>query len=104
MRERHRPGHAAFFVTRAGASSYGLCTADPACENDLHGCGSFGQPELGGCQPLNRRLSFVDCLASRVQAEDAPGLVLRRRQPPPGRGQPGHQAGSALGGVLCCRD
>ena len=79
-------GHAAFFVTQAGASSYGLCAADPVLQNDLHGCGNFGQPELGGCQPLNRRLSFVDCLASRVAGRRLAGLVLRRRQPAPVRG------------------
>lgn len=92
------PPHAAFFLTRAAASSYGLCAADPAFSNDLHGCGNYGQPESGGCRPLNRRLSFVDCLASttvwscgdsdRHLAEAA--LVIK--------------SSAALGGVLCCLD
>jgi hypothetical protein len=96
--------HTAFFVTQAGASAYGLCAADPGLQNDLHGCGNFGQPELGGCQSLNRRLSFVDCLASRVEVDGSPvwscGDATRHLT----ESTLVTKSSSALGGVLCCRD
>ena len=94
----------AFFVTQAGASSYGLCAADPTLQNDLHGCGSFGQPELGGCQPLNRRLSFVDCLASRIEVDGSPVWSCGDASRHLGEASLVTKSSSALGGVLCCRD
>jgi hypothetical protein len=99
-----QPAHAAFFITQAGASSYGLCAADPALQNDLHGCGNFGQPELGGCQPLNRRLSFVDCLASRVQGGGPPVWSCGDASQHLSEASLVTKTTSALGGVLCCRD
>jgi len=98
------PKYAAFFVTQAGASSYGLCAPDPALQNDLHGCGSFGQPEVGGCQPLNRRLSFVDCLASRVQVDAAPVWSCGDASSHLAEATLVTKTSSALGGVLCCHD
>jgi hypothetical protein len=96
--------HTAFFVTQAGASAYGLCAADPSLQNDLHGCGNFGQPELGGCQSLNRRLSFVDCLASRVQVDGSPVWSCGDATRHLSESSLVTKSSSALGGVLCCRD
>jgi hypothetical protein len=99
-----QPRFAAFFLTRAGATAYGLCAPDTMLDNDVHGCGSYGQAEVAGCQPLNRRLTFADCLASAPGAEGAAVWAC---------GGPDHHLGeaalvtkatSALGGVLCCLD
>ena len=103
------PGFAAFFLTRAAASAYGLCTTDPNFENDLHGCGSFGQPELPGCQPLDRRLSFVDCLLSSSGPDDnlqspARGWSCGAADQHLSEANLATKAGATLGGVLCCRD
>jgi hypothetical protein len=94
----------AFFVTQAGASSYGLCAADSGLDNDLHGCGTFGQPELGGCQPLNRRLSFVDCLNSRIEVDGSPVWSCGDATRHLAEATLVTKSSSALGGVLCCRD
>jgi hypothetical protein len=103
-------GFAVFFVSRAGASQYGLCSArsgvegaaDPAYDeaftNDLHGCGSFGPSEVPLCQPFDRRMSFVDCLGTGGiwacgAADDhlaEANLVFK--------------TGLGLGGALCCLD
>jgi hypothetical protein len=52
-----------FFLVRAGATAQGVCSPDPA-PNDLHGCGTLGQPESESCAPLSRRMTFADCLAT----------------------------------------
>ncbi len=86
------------FIVRAGASPQGLCTTDPRNANDLHGCGSLGQPETASCQPLDRRMGFADCLGtggvwSCGTADDSlreAALVTK--------------TDGALGGVLCCRN
>jgi hypothetical protein len=91
------PGYVAFFTTRAGATAFGLCLADGTSANDLHGCGNLGMPESAGCQPLDRRLSFVECGRSLAWScgddqshLDEANLVVK--------------SSSAQGGVLCCRD
>jgi hypothetical protein len=91
-------GYAAFFVARVGASSYGLCLADGAFANDLHGCGTFGAPDHANCSPLDRRLAFADCRDSQGvwtcggdgQHLEEASLVVKYA--------------SDLGGALCCRD
>ena len=90
-------GHVAFFVTRTRSTPFGLCLPDPTLANDLHGCGNFGAPESGGCQPLDRRLSFVECGRSAAwkcgdeqNHLDEANLVTK--------------IGASEGGVLCCRD
>lgn len=92
------PDHPQFFLVRAGASEQGLCGPDPMAANDLHGCGSLGQPEAESCQPLERRLSFADCLASagvwQCGGPEEPhreALVVTKPAP-------------SQGGALCCRD
>jgi len=91
------PGEQAFFVVMAGASHQGVCYPDPSATNDLHGCGSIGQPESGDCAPLNRRMDFADCMATGVwqcgtaqESLDEANVVTK--------------PGSSLGGVLCCKD
>jgi hypothetical protein len=91
------PGEQAFFVVMTGASFQGVCYPDPLLANDLHGCGSIGQPETGGCPPLDRRMDFAACAATGVwscgDASDSlleAGLVTK--------------LDSSLGGVLCCKD
>jgi hypothetical protein len=92
------PGYAAFFLVRAGASAQGLCNPDPRTANDLHGCGSLGQPETEGCQPLERRLGFSDCQATGgVWACGASGEHLNEANLVV-------KTGATLGGALCCRD
>ena len=91
-------GHSMFFLIAAGASVQGVCSPDVTAANDLHGCGTLGQPELEGCQPLDRRFGFAECLGSDGvwQCGDASrhleeaNLVTK--------------LGPRLGGVLCCRD
>ncbi len=91
-------GHSMFFLIAAGASVQGVCSPDVTAANDLHGCGTLGQPELEGCEPLDRRFGFADCLRSEGgwQCGDASrhleeaNLVTK--------------LGPTLGGVLCCRD
>lgn len=94
------PGEEALFVVMAGASPEGVCYPDPAATNDLHGCGSMhiGQPESGGCPPLNRRLGFSDCAATAGvwecgTAADSLSEATVVTKPDP-----------SLGGVLCCKD
>ena len=91
-------GDEALFVVMAGASPQGVCTSDLSAANDLHGCGSIGQPESGGCPPLDRRMGFADCAATAgvwlcgtVDHYLTEANVVTK-------------SGSALGGVLCCRD
>jgi hypothetical protein len=100
------PGEQAFFVVMTGASPQGVCYPDPSLANDLHGCGSIGQPEAGGCPPLDRRMDFAACAATGVWScgdasdslpgVDASGNLLEAAlvtKPDP-----------SLGGVLCCKD
>lgn len=90
--------HEQFFLVRSGASPQGVCGPDPTAANDLHGCGSLGQPEAESCQPLERRLSFADCLASmgawQCGGPDDPHREATVVSKP----------GAAQGGALCCRD
>jgi hypothetical protein len=90
-------GYVAFFVTRASATPYGLCIDDVTQANDLHGCGNLGQPEASGCQPLDRRLTFVECFRSLAWScgDETGHLDEGNRVTKPGAGQ---------GGALCCRD
>jgi hypothetical protein len=106
--EAHSPGggcegslpanERAFFLVLAGASPQGVCYPAPGASNDLHGCGTLGQPEVAGCPPLSRRMGFADCRATGeiwlCGSEDEAlheALVVTKPHP-------------ALGGVLCCRD
>ena len=96
------PGEEAFFVVMTGASPEGVCYPDSslANANDLHGCGSIGligQPESGGCPPLDLRMSFADCAATAGVWDCGPAadslveaaVVVK--------------LDSSLGGVLCCK-
>jgi hypothetical protein len=92
-------GFAAFFLVRAGASAGGLCVPGSGdWDNDLHGCGSFGQPEHETCAPLDRRLSFATCQATSGiwSCGDADTHLQETAVVT--------KAGPALGGVLCCRE
>jgi hypothetical protein len=92
------PGEEALFVVMAGASPQGVCYPDSLAENDIHGCGSIGQKESGGCPPLDRRMGFSDCAATTgvwecgtaTDSLSEAKLVIK--------------PGSSLGGVLCCKD
>jgi hypothetical protein len=92
------PGQTRFFAVQGGSSPQGVCYADVAAANDVHGCGTLGQPEVAACQPLDRRLSFADCLASSGvwwcgTASDhlnEANLVFK--------------TDGAFGGALCCKD
>jgi hypothetical protein len=87
-----------FFLVMAGASPQGICTPDRSAQNDLHGCGTLGQSESPGCDPLNRRLTFAECQASHgVWSCGGPSEHLAEAAIV-------SKAGPALGGVLCCRN
>jgi hypothetical protein len=87
-----------FFLVMAGASPQGICTPDRTAQNDLHGCGTLGQSESPGCDPLNRRLTFADCQASQgVWSCGGPSEHLAEAAVV-------SKASSSLGGVLCCRN
>lgn len=90
-------GQRAFFVIAAGATSQGLCLADASAANDLHGCGNIGQPESPGCDPLDRRLGFADCLALGGWSCGSADQHLREATLVVKDGDSG-------GGALCCRD
>jgi hypothetical protein len=88
-----------FFVALQGASPLGLCSDDATATNDLHGCGrGIGEPDGVGCDPLDRRMGFADCLRTRgiwmcggsVEAWQEAATVVK--------------TSPFLGGVLCCRD
>jgi hypothetical protein len=91
------PSDQAFFVVMAGASPQGVCYPDLAATNDLHGCGSIGQPESDWCPPLTRRMGFADCGPTGVwqcgSVDDSLSEATVVIKP-----------GPSLGGVLCCRD
>jgi hypothetical protein len=76
----------------------GICSSDPLASNDLHGCGGLGQPETQGCAPLSRRMGFADCLATHgvwnCGSQDDSLQESKVVTKP----------GTALGGVLCCKD
>lgn len=91
------PGDEALFVVMTGASPQGVCSPDPSAANDLHGCGSIGQPESAGCAPLDRRMNFADCTATVVWQCGTPDDSLREADVVT-------KSGSSLGGVLCCKD
>jgi hypothetical protein len=87
-----------FFAAAGGATPVGTCAVALAQSNDVHGCGTFGQPEVETCFPLDRRLDFSDCLASdglwqcgefSDHLNEAARVVKLRPE---------------NGGVLCCRD
>jgi hypothetical protein len=91
------PGEKAFFLVMVGASPQGVCYRDPSAANDLHGCGSIGEPDSDGCPPLDRRMNFADCAATGVwqcgtanESLIEAGVVSKPAAP--------------LGGVLCCKD
>jgi len=87
-----------FFLVLAGASSQGICSPDRNATNDVHGCGTLGQPESSACEPLNRRLSFAECQASMgIWSCGGPGEHLIEAALV-------SKSESALGGALCCRD
>jgi hypothetical protein len=86
-----------FFLVMAGASPQGICSPDRTAQNDLHGCGTLGQSESPGCDPLNRRLTFADCQASHgAWACGGPNEHLAEAAVVA-------KANASLGGVLCCR-
>jgi len=87
-----------FFAAVGGAAPIGACAVALGQTNDVHGCGTFGQPEVETCFPLDRRLDFSDCLASEGlwycgeladHFNEAARVVKMRPE---------------NGGVLCCRD
>jgi hypothetical protein len=87
-----------FFLTLAAASSQGICAPDRNAANDLHGCGTLGQSESASCEPLDRRMTYAECQASMgVWSCGGPGEHLIEAALV-------SKTGSALGGVLCCRD
>jgi hypothetical protein len=91
-------GEARFFLMASGATSMGVCSPDPQAVNDLHGCGSLGQPEAQTCSPLSRRMGFADCLATNgVWNCGGPDDNLREASLVT-------KSGANLGGVLCCKD
>jgi hypothetical protein len=90
-------GFAAFFLVGAGASADGLCLPGAGLTNDLHGCGSFGDPTHPSCAPLDRRLDFAACYATRGLwscGDDQTHLQETVEV---------SKAGPGLGGVLCCK-
>ena len=91
------PGDQAFFAVMTGASPQGVCYPDPSAKNDLHGCGSIGQPESDWCPPLTRRMGFADCLPTGVWQCGTVDDSLSEAEVVIKTGPP-------LGGVLCCRD
>jgi hypothetical protein len=91
------PGYEALFVVMTGASPQGVCSPDPSAANDLHGCGSIGQPESAGCPPLDRRMNFADCIPTVVWQCGTVDDSLREADVVT-------KSGSSLGGVLCCKD
>lgn len=92
------PEHPQFFLVRAGASSQGVCAPVAVAANDLHGCGTLGQPESEACQPLERRLSFADCAAS------SGAWICGGADDPHNEANLVHKPLATLGGALCCRD
>jgi hypothetical protein len=87
-----------FFAAVGGAAPIGACAVVLGYSNDVHGCGTFGQPEVETCFPLDRRLDFSDCAASdglwqcgafADHFNEAARVVKLRPE---------------NGGVLCCRD
>ena len=92
------PGALAFFAVAGGAAPVGACAPVPEYTNDVHGCGTFGQPEAQDCFPLDRRLEFTDCLAS--------GGIWQcgSRADHLGEALVVIKTSANLGGVLCCRD
>jgi hypothetical protein len=92
-----QPDDEALFVVMVGASPQGVCYNDPSAANDLHGCGSIGQPESAGCPPLNRRMNFADCAATGVWQCGTVDDSLREAEVVT-------KFGSSLGGVLCCKN
>lgn len=92
------PGQTRFFVVLQAASPQGTCYPDDSVANDLHGCGTWGQPENASCHPLDRRMGFADCLASGESwwcGRAADHLNEARLV---------FKSDGALGGALCCRD
>ena len=91
-------GELRFFLVAGGASPMGICSPDPAAADDLHGCGSYGQPESDGCAPLVRRMGFADCLATHGawscgdQSDSLREAAVVTKQQ------------TSMGGVLCCKD
>jgi len=87
-----------FYAVAGGAAPIGACASVLGQSNDVHGCGTYGQPEVETCFPLDRRLDFSDCLASdglwqcgafAEHLSEAAVVVKPRPE---------------NGGVLCCRD
>ena len=91
------PGDDALFVVMAGASPEGVCYSDPSATNDIHGCGSIGEPESDGCPPLDRRMNFDDCAATGVWLCGTSDDSLLEADVVA-------KSGPTLGGVLCCKD
>jgi len=91
------PEEQALFVVMVGASPQGVCCPDPTAANDLHGCGTIGEPDSGGCPPLDRRMGFAECAATGVwQCGDEDSIFSEADVVT--------KPGSSLGGVLCCKD
>jgi hypothetical protein len=91
------PGDQAFFAVMTGASTQGVCYPDPSATNDLHGCGSIGQPESDGCPPLTRRMGFADCFQTGVWQCGTVDQSLTEAKWVT-------KSGPSLGGILCCRN
>ena len=90
-------GFALFFAVRAGASADGICAPGLDFRNDVHGCGSFGEPTHATCAPLDHKLSVTLCrttggLWSCGSTDDHLQETEHVSKP-----------GPALGGALCCR-
>jgi hypothetical protein len=95
------PGVAAFFAVAGGGGTAGDCAAGQFGSmwlDDIRGCGTIGHAEGNGCYPLDRRLEFSDCLATKgawacggaATHDQEVKLVVKPN--------------TELGGVLCCRD
>ena len=91
------PGEQTFFAVVTGASAQGVCYPDQSATNDLHGCGSIGQPESDWCPPLTRRMGFADCIPTGVWQCGTVDESLSEAQWVT-------KSGPSLGGILCCRN
>jgi hypothetical protein len=91
------PDDQAFFAVMTGASPQGVCYPDSSATNDLHGCGSIGQPESDWCAPLTRRMGFADCDLTGVWQCGTVDDSLDEASKV-------YKTGPSLGGVVCCRD
>jgi hypothetical protein len=89
---------AMFFATRQrGTAPTGCSPETTTGSNNLHGCGNFGRVEDPGCAPpLDRQLENTVCTANPPWSCNDPTSIMTEAMV-------ATKAGSARGGVLCCR-